>query len=270
MNKITRVVPWYGSKASLTDWIIPFFPEHKVYVEPFGGGANVLLNKKPCEFEVYNDLDSNLVNFFRVLRNNSDELIRLIELTPYSREEYLNAFEPTDCPIEATRRFYVRCWQGRGGKGKSNQQGGWFCMSTCVGGKGGNNMTKWNNINNVRNVTLRIRNTYLEHDDAFKIIPRFDSKDTLFYIDPPYCSDKLSRKYNHQLSQDDQVKLAELLHNVQGYVVLSGFDSDLYQELYGDWHKETKEVLTRRKGKRTECLWLSPNIAPPAKQLPMF
>lgn len=115
MNATHPALRYFGGKWRLAKWIISHFPAHNCYVEPYGGGGSVLLRKEPSPFEVYNDLDSGLVSFFRLLRERPEDLIRAIELTPYSREEFMRAYEHSEDPLESARRLFVRSWQGYGG-----------------------------------------------------------------------------------------------------------------------------------------------------------
>ncbi len=112
---------FHGGKFRIRDWILSFFPPHEVFVEPFGGGASIILSKQPARFEVYNDLDSEVINFFRILREQRDELIEMIQLTPWSREEQQAAFEPVGDPLERARRLYVRAWQTHRYRGRDGQ-----------------------------------------------------------------------------------------------------------------------------------------------------
>ena len=108
------VLKYPGAKNRIADWICSYIPEHKVYLEPYAGSLAVLFNKKPCHIETVNDLHGEVVNYFRILRDQPDKLSRLIELTPYSRAEYEKAYEQTDNEIERARRFCIRCWMGFG------------------------------------------------------------------------------------------------------------------------------------------------------------
>ena len=124
-HRVTRPpIRYHGGKFRIASWVISHFPAHECYVEPFGGGAGVLLQKTPAPFEVLNDLDGEVVNFFRVLRERPGELVRVIQLTPWSREEQRLSFEPASDPLERARRFYVRSWQTHGGPGRSGKADG--------------------------------------------------------------------------------------------------------------------------------------------------
>lgn len=258
---------YHGGKWKLANWIIQQFPPHVCYVEPFGGGASVLLRKPPSFIEVYNDLNGGVVNFFRVLRENPDEFIRLIELTPYSRQEFAEAQEPTDDPIEQARRFYVWAWQGRGRAGVV-EPGGWRFMSRPTRGR--TPVHDWINNQHLWGLVQRLRMVQIENSDALTVISRYDSPDALYYVDPPYVQSTRGARwgcaaYAYEYSDDQHRELARLLHEVTGTVVLSGYPSALYDELYADWRRIDKPGQKDNAPQRdtTECLWISKETVQP-------
>lgn len=252
--------PYIGGKHLLAKKIIAWFPPHVTYVEPFGGAANVLLNKEPSEVEVYNDLNSEVYNFFRVLRERCDELVEKLRLTPYSRREFVACLEPSDDPLEQARRTFVKFRQGYGAK------------QTLVPGNWLTNITANKNvpaflaaIERLPEIALRLRSVYLECLPASEVITKYDTPNTLFYLDPPYLPDarKSKRDYDLEMTADEHVELARLLHSIKGRAVISGYPSELYETLYGDWDFATFDVplcrQTRREGaqiqRRTEVIW---------------
>lgn len=255
------VLKYYGSKFRLAKWIIEHFPKHRHYVEPFGGGASVLLIKEPSRLETYNDLNDQIVNFFRVLRERPAELVHQVNLTPWARAEYeycLDEIE-TDNPVEMACRLFFRLWMSIGSQFKT-AKGSWRRYSC---GKRAVNPT-------AREETLfeaskRLQLVQIEKRDAFKLIRELDTPETLFYLDPPYVpSTRIVKKaYSHEMDNDAHREFAELLYNVQGYVVLSGYPSEIYAELFEakGWLRTDKETLAMSGAKRTECLWLSPRTA---------
>ncbi|MDY6877347.1 MAG: DNA adenine methylase, partial [Chloroflexota bacterium] len=157
----------------MAPWIIGHFPVHGCYVEPFCGAASVFLRKAPAEFEVINDLDGDVANFFRVLRERTDEFVVAIENTPYSREEYRLAWQPVDEPLERARRYYVRKWQGwGGGKGVGVQPSGWRYQHSNNRGK--SVIADWNETEHLAAVVWRLKQAFIENDDAIKVIKRYD------------------------------------------------------------------------------------------------
>ncbi|MGC2239127.1 MAG: DNA adenine methylase [Pyrinomonadaceae bacterium] len=252
------VLKYYGSKFRLASWIISYFPEHKHYVEPFGGAANILLVKDPSLLETYNDLNSSLVNFFRVLRDSPDELIEHIDLTPWARMEYeycLTEAE-TDLPVELARKLFFRLWMSISGQ-----------FNTCRGSwrrhTNGKRLFDPNaRRENLINASKRLLSVQIENRDALKLIKELDSPETLFYLDPPYVfsTRTTSKAYSHEMTNDAHREFAELLYSLQGFVILSGYPSKIYGELFEDkgWQRVEREALVMGGAKRTECLWLSP------------
>lgn len=255
---------YHGGKFRMAPWIISHFPEHDCYVEPFGGGGSVLLRKPPAHLEVYNDLNGDVANFFRVLRERPADLIAAIEFTPFARAEFLAAQLPCDDPLERARRTYVWSWQGRGRAGVE-EAGGWRYMSRAT--RATTPVDDWNNHGHLWSVVERLKRVQFECDDALRVIERFDEPQTLFYVDPPYVARTRGNRwgtsaYCYEYTDQDHRRLAEALHGVAGMVIVSGYPSALYDELYAGWR-----VVTRRESKdngvraATECLWLSPRVS---------
>src|SRR5437016_11804908 len=181
---------WYGGKYSHLDWILPLLPGATHYCEPFGGSAAVLLNREPSPVETYNDLDGEVVNFFRVLREHKDVLLEAIGLTPFSREEFeLAISEGTDgiSDIERARRFFIRARQVRTGLAQTASSGRWAnCVLTSRAGMAGA-VSRWlGSVEGLSEISQRLLRIQIEHAPAIEVIRRYDSEETLFYCDPPY------------------------------------------------------------------------------------
>ncbi len=254
---------YYGTKWRLAEWIISHFPPHECYVEPFGGAAAVLLQRHPpASVEVYNDLDSQVVNFFRVLREHPEALVRAIELTPWSREEYELAFEPTDEPLEQARRFVLRAWQTRGGP-STRWRSGWRAQRT-TRHAGKSYVLDWLDVpERLRAIVSRLRCVQIEHAPALEVIARYDGPETLFYVDPPYLkttrSTWKSGGYRCEMTVEEHRELAEALHAIQGMALVSGYLTGEYQEWYADWQRVSTPARTQGKS-ALEYLWLSPQV----------
>lgn len=262
-------LPYYGSKWRLSSWVQSFFPPHELYVEPFGGSAAVLLRKEPARVEIYNDLDDQVVNLFRVLRGEAtrSQLLELLELTPYAKQEFLACCENSDDleepAAERARRFFVRGWQGWGAAGASTDKPVGWGRTTPPALQ--SRVASWlSAVPNLKHVTERLRLVHIEHDSAWRIFDRYDSEETLFYVDPPYVESTLTanKDYRHGFTEADHRRLAEQLEGLQGMVVLSGFHCELYRELFGHWEHHEKKALTvgrtaRGSTFRTEVLWLN-------------
>ncbi len=258
------VFGWYGGKFSHLDWLLPLLPECHHYCEPFAGSAAVLLNRLPSPIETYNDLDGEVVNFFRVLRTEKEQLAESIGLTPFSREEFAIActIGPELEPLERARRFYVRARQVRTGLAQTASIGRWAnCKNTSRAGMSGV-ISRWlGGVEALPEIAERLMRVQIENRPALDVIRLYDSPKTLFYCDPPYLHETRgdTSAYGHEMTDDEHAELADLLNNVQGMVAISNYQCDLMDELYapGKWHKHTASARTihSTKGTRAEVLW---------------
>lgn len=256
---------WYGGKYSHLDWLLPLLPECHHYCEPFGGSGAVLLNRDPSPVETYNDLDGDVVIFFRVLREQKDELIYSIGMTPFSREEFLLAVNTNGNgknlkPIERARRFFVRARQVRTGLAQTASIGRWAnCLTTSRAGMSGA-VSRWlGSVEGLEYIASRLLRVQIENDAAENIINRYDSSETLFYCDPPYPHESRgdSKAYGFEMKDNEHVHLAKILNKVKGKVAISGYDCELMRSLYKDWkiHKEQPKKAMSIKQERQEILW---------------
>jgi len=261
---------YFGGKWRIASWVMKHFPPHTTYVEPFSGGASVLFRKEPSTYEVINDINHELITFFDVLRSRTDELLEAIVLTPLSRYEHRRAHDrDTDDPLEVARRVYIRSRQSFGSS-EGKYSSGWRYQGDSK--RGTTIVDEWQKFDHLVAAACRLKNVQIECDDAMAVIDRFDSADTLFYVDPPYVWDTRYNKqdmYKNELSDEDHRALAQVLHEVKGMVVLSGYKSDLYQQLYPRWTTVQKKARTNGGGDSVEWLWLSPN-AVSLNNLPLF
>lgn len=259
---------WYGGKFSHLDWLLPLLPPSTHYCEPFGGSAAVLLNRASSPVETYNDLDSELVNFFRVLREDKGALIEAIGLTPFSREELrlATAEQATDLSdIERARRFFVRARQVRTGLAQTASEGRWaHCLLTSRAGMGGA-VSRWlGSVEGLSEIVQRLLRVQIENAPALEVIDRYDSPETLFYCDPPYLHGTRgdAKAYGFEMTDDEHCALAQMLRGVAGKVAISGYASGLYEELYAGWNRV--EAPTRQihssKGERAEVLWVNYDV----------
>lgn len=261
------VLRWHGGKWLIGEWIISHFPQHRTYVEPFGGGASVLLRKAPVANEIYNDLDDDVVNLFRILRDpeKANELARLITLTPFSRTEFEEAYRKAKDPMERARLLIVRCYMGFAGEAAGTATATGFranIRSTRQSPAG--DLKTW--PENIPRVVNRLRGVIIERMDALAVMTRFDTPETLHYVDPPYVHSTRAKRrmkaYNHEMTDEDHHALAKTLHGLEGFVVLSGYPSDLYaKELYPDWEMRTKKSRTNGNQERTEAIWMNPRTS---------
>ena len=256
---------WYGGKFSHLDWLLPLLPEAQHFCEPFGGSAAVLLNRRPSPVETYNDIDGEIANFFRVLRDQKNKLVEAIGLTPFSREEFESAInEPTHdvSDVERARRFYIRARQVRTGLAQKASAGRWaHCRLTSRAGMAGA-VSRWlGAVEGLPLIAQRLLRVQIENDRATNVIKRYDSEDTLFYCDPPYPHDSRgdNNAYGYEMTDDEHRELAEVLHKVNGRVALSSYRSKLMDELYGDWRciEAPAKIVHSVKTFRQELLWIN-------------
>jgi DNA adenine methylase len=234
---------WYGGKYSHLNWLLPVLPEAHHYCEPFGGSAAVLLNPDPSPVETYNDLDGDVARFFRVLRDSTEELLKAIAFTPFSREEFANALEapPADASdVELARRFFVRARQVRTGLAQTASIGRWAnCKKTSRAGMSGV-VSRWlGSVKGLPEVALRLLRVQIENRPALDVIELYDSPDTLFYCDPPYPHETRgdTNAYKYEMTSEEHEELADLLGNVEGKVAVSGYRCDLMDRLYKNWER---------------------------------
>lgn len=259
---------YHGAKWRAASWIVACLPvEHDVYIEPFGGSAAVLLNKTRSTIEVYNDLDGEVVNFFRMLRERPDDLVRALHWTPFAHAEKKLSHEPTDDPLEAARRFYVRSYLTISGP-TAQWNSGWRRQKKLSRGRNGrSNMkpaaTSFMELEHLYQVAERLRGVIIEQENALDLIRRYDHARAAFYVDPPYVAETRKRwkasAYKHEMTDTQHRELAAVLQACTGMVILSGYDGDLYRELFPDWHRLDREFRTNGNtaGTATESLWLN-------------
>lgn len=265
------VIRYPGSKWGLADWIISYFPagyERLVYLEAFVGSGAVFFNKRAGAVETINDLDGDVVNLFRVLREKPEELKRKLALTPYSREEYDRSFEACEDPIERARRYMVRTTQAIGAK--MDGKCGWRNHKQM---KIGGTACKWAGIPNViASAAERLKGSptnlvQIENMDALRLIERYNNRDVLMYLDPPYMrSTRRSGKlYRHEMDDGDHARLLGLITQSKAQIVLSGYSSPQYDEALKGWNKFTALSQTTSAEMAEECIWI--NYEPPYKQI---
>lgn len=237
-GKPTRpIARYYGGKWRLGPQIVACMPQHHVYVEPFAGLLSVFLQKPRVTCEVVNDLDDEVVNVFAMLRDRGDELRRAMELTPYSRTEYVRAYERAECPLENARRFLYRCTAGIGTNSAMKRNG--FRTSLCDIKH--TTATSWSNLPpHLDAIIARLRGVIIENRPALKVMGQYDAEHTLHYVDPPYLA--ATRKdrtqgYKHEMhTETEHVELLEFLKTLKGKVILSGYAIALYDRLLADWY----------------------------------
>ena len=272
MSDVTRpILRYHGGKFAIRKWITSFFPEHIRYLEPFCGAASVLMAKAPAYGEIIGDLDDRIVNLFRVLQDDelSERLRKLCYLTPFAREvfngtyteartEVLNAQNPFD-PVRQAHDLIVRSFFGYGCV--SQTQNGFRSVRKDTNSPAVD-WSRW--PDHIPAFVERLRRVVVENMPALDLIERYDIEDGLIYCDPPYVHDTRTLHqgtYFHEMTDDDHRELAEKLHQCKSYVVISGYPSGLYNELFGDWPQFSRKAHADKAAERTEVVWLSPRTA---------
>jgi DNA adenine methylase len=257
---IKPILKYPGAKWNLAPWIISHFPAHAHYVEPFFGSGAVFFNKKPAKHEVINDLSGDVVNLFRVIREDGERLAALIEMTPWAREEYELSYQACDDPMERARRFVVRAWQGHGSIGASGV-GSWRNDVKRNGqGKGSGCVPRWQDIpDDILPCIFRLARTVIDCADAVTFILQFAASDVLIYADPPYPKgERKDRLYLvDSMTDADHALLLDALDAHPGPVILSGYHCALYDDRLAHWHTREKQAQAEKGNTRTEVLWLN-------------
>lgn len=268
MNQPFRpALRWHGGKWRLAPWIIAHFPEHRIYTEPFGGAASVLLRKPRSYAEVYNDLDGGVVGLFRVLRSErAAELIEALRLTPFAREEFAGSYNPTDDPVEAARRLVVRSFMGFGSDGHNpGVRTGFRAASNRSGTTPAHD---WISVPRALTcVAERFSGVVIENRPAIEVMRQHDSANALHYVDPPYLPATRSQKsrrggtryhaYVHEMDADGHAEMLEALNVLAGAVVVSGYPAPLYDETLAGWQRVECAAMADGAKPRTEVLWLN-------------
>lgn len=258
MNCTRPVLRWHGGKWLLAPWIISQFPAHKVYIEPFGGAASVLIRKPRSYAEIYNDLDDEVVNLFRVLRSDrASDLIDALKLTPFAASEFAAAYEASDCDFERARRVVVRSFQGFGSNGVHQK----------TGFRSNSNRSRttpardWVNYPDaLAAIVDRLRGVCILSRDAKEVMAAHDAPTTLHYVDPPYVmATRADQKddYAHELTDADHKELLAFLCTLKGRVVLSGYPHPSYDDALPGWRRVQRTALADGAKKRTEVLWMN-------------
>lgn len=243
-----------GSKWRIAEWILSYFPEHKVYLEPFFGSGALFFKKEPSYIETINDLDGNIVNLFKVCRDYPEELARAITLTPFSREEFQNCYQMTDNPIENARRCIVRYHQSFGTSNSSKNS--WRNVQTYGGPRCA---TMWNDLPEVvQAVCQRIKEAQIENTDALTLIERYNSQDTLIYCDPPYIQSIRKRNiYRVEMTDERHFELLKILKNSKSKIILSGYDNPMYNKELSEWNTAEKATTAQMGLHRVEKIWFN-------------
>lgn len=257
-------VKWHGGKYYLAKRIISLFPPHRIYLEAFGGGASVLLNKPPAEVEAYNDLDLKITRLFRVLQKQGREFVERVQFVPYSECEFESAahYPPDASEVDKAVCDFIRWRQSFGGRGKT-----WSCTTKRArGGMAGDVNAWWTAIDQLPEIVERLRRVEILSQSAIEAIRRFDDADALIYCDPPYVHETRAPNsrdvYGVEMTEEEHYVLGEVLNRCVSKIVVSGYPSELYEDIFGSWRRVEFDIANhaaggRKKERKRETLWLN-------------
>ncbi|ESZ32621.1 DNA adenine methylase [Mesorhizobium sp. L2C066B000] len=269
------VLRWHGGKWKLAPWILQHMPKHRVYVEPFGGAASILIRKPRAYAEVYNDLDDEVVSLFQVLRDagTAQKLLEALRLTPFARVEFRAAYEQCADPIERGRRLIIRSFMGFGSNAHASEQKGHRSTGfrATSNRSGTTPAMDWAGYPDCLPAIIdRLKAVVIECRPAREVMAQHDSPATLHYVDPPYLPETRARgnrydlawrMYRHELSRDDHAELLTFLCELDGMVMLSGYPDPLYEAALGGWRRVECKAYADGARERVEVMWLNPACA---------
>ncbi len=251
---MNAILKYPGAKWRLSKWIIEHFPEHKVYCEPFFGSGGVFFNKEPAYIETINDIDGNVVNLFKVCREYPEELAKLIEMTPFARDEFKNCYEVSADPIEQARRTLVRYHQSFGTSNSSKNS--WRNVQTYGSPRCA---TMWNCLPDIiLKCCERLKNAQIENIDAVELIHRYNDEKTLIYCDPPYLQSlRKKNMYAFEMSEEKHIELLLAVKQSKSKIIISGYDNELYNNELTDWNTDEKTTTAQMGLHRVEKIWMN-------------
>lgn len=259
------VLKYPGSKWSIADWIISFFPDHHSYLEPFFGSGAILFNKQRSNIETVNDLDGNVVNLFEWIKKDPERLAKEIYYTPYARQVYEEAFGRVEKnSLYKAVNFYIRCQMGHGFR-TNGEKVGW--KNDVQGRERAYAARDWAELpERIAEAAERLRGVQIENRLAVELIERFNFSNVLIYADPPYVlSTRHGKQYRCEMDDTAQNELLDVLLVHKGPVLLSGYDNNLYNDRLQGWHREETICYSQVCSKKREVLWM--NFEPDGQQL---
>ncbi len=261
------VMKYPGSKWSIVNWIIGFFPEHHSYLEPFLGSGAVLFNKPHSNIETVNDLDGNVVNLFEWIQKDPERLAHEIYYTPYARQVYEDAFAlvPKDSLGKAVN-FYIRLNMGHGFR-TNGEKVGW--KNDVQGRERSYASQDWCHLpEKIMRAAERLRGVQIENKPAIELMERFNYANVLVYLDPPYVlGTRHGKQYRYEMDDQDQCDLLDVALAHKGPLLISGYDNDLYNDRLHGWHREETVSYSQTCSKKREVLWMN---FEPVRQMGLF
>lgn len=258
---MNSVLKYPGAKNRLAEWIVSNMPDHQVYLEPFFGSGAVFFNKPEVRIETINDLNEDVYNYFKVIREHPEELCEVLSLTPYSREEYEESYKcnDKDTEIEKARKFAVKCCMGYGA---SNRYKNGFRSSQTE--LGPNPSKVWQKFpERLRIASKRLLNTQIENLDYKDIIQRYNTEDVFIYLDPPYLQTTRKRNlYKNEMNNKDHEELLNIILKHPAKIMISGYSNPLYDEALKQWRKITKDNQVENGLIKEEVIWMNYETEP--------
>lgn len=252
------IAKYPGSKWSLANWIISFFPKHHSYLEPFFGSGAVLFNKPRSHIETVNDMDNNVVNLFECIREDPERLAYMIHLTPYAREIYERTYKKTiqEDKFQAALNFYIRLNMGHGYR-TNGEKVGW--KNDIQGREYAYAAQDWCNLpNKIMIAAERLRGVQIENRPALELIERFNYENVLIYCDPPYMLEtRHGKQYQYEMDDREHEELLKMLLKHKGTVLISGYDTELYQDMLVKWFRRENTSYSQDGSLKKEMLWMN-------------
>ncbi len=259
-----RVLKYSGSKWNIAGKLVELILPHKSYVEPYFGSGAVLFNKEPSAIKTINDLDSDVVNLFRCIREEPETMARLVMTTPYSREAYdasfaetpITGIPPEDNRFRKACWFLTRMWQGYGSR-NDGYRSGW--KYDAVGRERMYALWDWYALPEwIVEVAERLRKVQIEHRPALEVIRRFDNPGAFLYLDPPYLLGTRSHKqYRHEMEDADHEELLKTILQSKAWIMISGYESEMYNDYLHGWHKASFSSCADGGRRRQEVVWMN-------------
>ena len=250
-----------GSKWNIAGQLVGLIPPHRSYVEPYFGSGAVLFTKPPSAIETVNDLDGDVVNLFKCIQQDSGRLARLVMTTPFSREVYDRQFEPdSSCASRYQRAagFLVRLWQAHGSR-NDGYKSGWKYDAT--GREKMYSLWNWYRLPDwIIEIAERLRRVQIECRPALEVIERLNYPNVFMYIDPPYMLNTRAakqRQYQHEMTDADHEELLKAILRSRAKIMVSGYESDMYNEYLHGWHKESFASCAEGGRPRQEVVWMN-------------
>ena len=256
-----QVLKYPGSKWNIAGQLVGLIPPHHSYVEPFFGSGAVLFNKPQSDIETINDLDSDVTNLFKCIQKDAERLARIVMTTPFSREEYEKQFEIPDgslC-IDSWQRaagFLIRCWQGHGFR-TNGYKVGW--KNDVVGRERAYALWNWYRLPEwIIQIAERLRMVQIENRPALEVIERFNYRNVFMYLDPPYVLGvRAGKQYKHEMSDAEHEDMLKKLLQSNAKIMISGYESDMYNDYLSGWYKETFTSCAEHGKPRQEVVWMN-------------